>query len=494
MSVDFNVIPSGVKTPLFYVELDNSMANTGEEKLKTLLIGQMIESGKATANKPVLVSSDSKGKELFGRGSQLARMNSAYRLNDAFGEVWAIPVADPSSGTKASATIKVTGTATASGTIYLYIGADLVRVDVPNKALHTDISVSIKDAINAHPDLPVTATEQTGTVTVSATGKGAYGNDIKVEVNRYGVAQNEELPEGINVLVSEMAGGNGSIDLDQVIEAMGDEGFEFIITPFNEKADLEKFTLLMNDQEGRWSPFKQIYGHVFTAKRGDAEGLSSFGKSFNDQHLTIIGVEKTLPNLSCEVLAAYVARCAGSAVNNPARPFQALQLFGIKPYQLGEGFNLSEQETLLSSGIATTRIGGSGLATSRAVTTYQRNAYGDVDNSYLDSETLFTLSRVIRELRREITSKLGRHSLVNDGVYYEPGQAITSPSEVKTLLIGSYQRMVERGWVENVKMFAKHLIVEKDKADPNRLNVVYPPDLVNQLRIVALRAQFRLDY
>lgn len=492
MPIDFNVIPSGVKTPLFYVEFDNSMANTGEEKLKTLLIGQMVDSGKATAYKPVLVSSDSKGKELFGRGSQLARMNSLYRLNDAYGEVWAIPVADPSGGTKASATIKVTGTATASGTIYLYIGAELVRVDVANKAVHTDISASIKDAINARPDLPVTATDQTGTVTVSATGKGAYGNDIKIEVNRYGVAQNEELPEGINVQVSEMAGGNGTINLDKVITAMGDVGFEFIITPFNEKADLDKFTLLMNDVSGRWSPTKQIYGHVFTAKRGDAEGLASFGKSFNDQHLTIIGVGKAHPNLSCEVLAAYAARCATSAVNNPARPSHSQQLLGISPYKLGEAFEGTELETLLSNGIATAVVGGGGLMTSRAVTTYQRNAYGDPDNSYIDSETLFTSARVVRELRREVTSKLGRHSLVDDGEYYEPGQAITSPSEIKTILISAYNNMVKRGWVENAKWFAKNLTVERSLVDKSRVNVLFPPDYVNQLRIVAVKNQFRV--
>ena len=48
--------------------------------------------------------------------------------------------------------------------------------------------------------------------------------------------------------------------------------------------------------------------------------------------------------------------------------------------------------------------------------------------------------------------------------------------------------------VENSQAFKDNLIVELDPNDPNRLNVLYPPDLINQLRIFAVLAQFRLQY
>ena len=38
--------------------------------------------------------------------------------------------------------------------------------------------------------------------------------------------------------------------------------------------------------------------------------------------------------------------------------------------------------------------------------------------------------------------------------------------------------------VENADLFAKYLIVERNQDDPNRLDVLLPPDLVNQLRKV----------
>lgn len=51
MSVSFNTIPSGIRVPLFYAEMDNSAAATPTSQTASLLIGQMGE-GKAEAGKP----------------------------------------------------------------------------------------------------------------------------------------------------------------------------------------------------------------------------------------------------------------------------------------------------------------------------------------------------------------------------------------------------------------------------------------------------------
>ena len=52
----------------------------------------------------------------------------------------------------------------------------------------------------------------------------------------------------------------------------------------------------------------------------------------------------------------------------------------------------------------------------------------------------------------------------------------------------------DKAIVENTALFAKYLIVERNKDDPNRVDVLLPPDLVNQLRIFAVLAQFRLQF
>ena len=85
MAISFSNVPAGIRVPLFYAEVDNSLANTAVTDLKVLLIGQKTDAGTAEVNKPVLVTSVSSGRELFGVGSQLALMNAAYRSNDQFG-------------------------------------------------------------------------------------------------------------------------------------------------------------------------------------------------------------------------------------------------------------------------------------------------------------------------------------------------------------------------------------------------------------------------
>lgn len=48
--------------------------------------------------------------------------------------------------------------------------------------------------------------------------------------------------------------------------------------------------------------------------------------------------------------------------------------------------------------------------------------------------------------------------------------------------------------MENFDLFQQYLIVERNVSDPNRLDVLFPPDYVNQLRVFAVLNQFRLQY
>ena len=158
-------------------------------------------------------------------------------------------------------------------------------------------------------------------------------------------------------------------------------------------------------------------------------------------------------------------------------------------------FTMTERNTLLYDGIATSVVSSDGtVRIERAVTTYQKNVHDQVDTAFLDSTTLATLAYVLRDLRAAITSKYGRHKLANDGTRFGAGQAIITPLIARGEIVARYTALEELGVVENRKAFKAALIVERNATDPNRLDVLYPPDLVNQLRIFAVLAQFRLQY
>ena len=162
MSVSFNTIPSGIRVPLFYAEMDNSQAATPTSQTASLLIGQMIEVGTAEAGKPVFVSTAAMAKSLFGRGSMLARMVDAYRKVDSFGQLVCIPVADGEDAGAASGKAEISGTALEAGTLSFYVGGERVQVAVAEGDTASKIAKSLGDAITVVKDLPVTASANEG--------------------------------------------------------------------------------------------------------------------------------------------------------------------------------------------------------------------------------------------------------------------------------------------------------------------------------------------
>jgi len=145
MSISFNTIPSGIRVPLFYAEMDNSAAYTPTNTSQSLLIGQKLESGTAEEGVPVTVSTVAMAKKLFGRGSMLARMVDAYRTVDSFGQLVCIPLADGQSAGAAAGKVEITGTALEAGTLSFYIGGERLQVAVKEGDTGAQIAIALSD-------------------------------------------------------------------------------------------------------------------------------------------------------------------------------------------------------------------------------------------------------------------------------------------------------------------------------------------------------------
>lgn len=498
MSISFNNIPANLRVPLFYAEMDNSQAGYFTQNKRTLLIGQKLAAGSGAFNTPLLVSSSDQAKQLFGVGSMLARMHEMYRQQDTIGEVWCIAVADAGAGVASTGTITVTGPATAAGTINLYIAGQRVQVGVAAADAANAIATAISAAINAATGLPVTSTVATNVVTLTCRWKGLTGNDIQITDSFRGQAGGEVLPAGVALAYTGsgfLSGGATNPTLTgSVIPAMGDEEYDYIVHPYTDSASLDALDAELNDTTGRWAYNRQIYGHAYTALRGSLATLQAAGVLRNGQHHTIAGVDVDTPNPVWEYAAAFGGVNAAALNVDVARPTQTLQLNGILTPRPGKRFIFNERQTLLNNGIATSYVAGGVLRVERAITTYQRNSFAQADPSYLDSETLHTSAHVIRYLRSRITQKYPRHKLANDGTRFGAGQAIVTPNVIRGELIAAYADLELDGIVENGEAFRANLIVERNNTNPNRLDVLLPPDYVNQLRIFAVLNQFRLQY
>lgn len=495
MTVPFNRLPSNQRAPFFYAEFDNSMANTATAVQRTLLIGQMLSAATAAPGIPQKVSSDSAVAGICGSGSMLHSMMTAYLANDISAELWILPLADGSTGTTAATgKLKVVTAAAATGVLSLYIAGMRVQLTVVSTDDNVAVAAAIAAVINGQSKLPVTAEVDpaaTDTVKLTAKNKGAHGNSIDIRLNYQGAAGGEETPQGMTLTITPMASGAGAPALTDALGNLQDRAFDFIVNPYSDTTSLDAVKEFLSDATGRWSYAQQLYGHSFGALAGTYGSLSAAGEARNNQHETLLGINGS-PTPAYIWAAALTGAIAPSLRNDPGRPTQTLTISGVLAPPLEERFMLTERNNLLYSGISTFTVADDGsVQVEKTITTYQKNKFGDADDSYLNIETLFLLMFVTRFLRTQITSKFSRMKLANDGTRFAPGSAIVTPNVIRAELIAQYRTLEYNGYVQDAAAFAKTLLVERNSSNTKRIDVLWTGTLIDQLEIFALLNQWR---
>jgi len=490
MAISFDQIPSDIRVPFAYVEFSPTRSSTSATILKytSLVMGQMLTAGTATPDVPVLVTSADQAKTLFGQGSMLHHMAQAYFQDNKYTETWFLPVSDSGGGAAATGQLTITGPATAAGTIYLYIGGRLTQVAVANGDTASAIATAVAAALTANADLPVTAAVN-GTdnfkVDLTARHKGTLPNTIDVRVN---YQDDEALPSGVAISVTAMSGGSGDPTLTTAIANMGDEWYNVIAFPWTDATNLTAIETELLDRAG---PLRMIDGVAIGAKSGNLSALQTLGASRNSQYMSISGLYNC-PTPSYEVAANNAGVAAYYLPIDPARPLQTLPLTWVKPPKPVDRFTTSERNTLLYDGIATVKTDAGGVVRiENQITTYQTNALGADDDSYLQVNSVATLMYLRYDFRTYFAIKYPRHKLASDAANVGPGQAIITPKVAKAESIALFRSWESKGLVEDVDQFKADLVVEIDAANPNRLNFLLPPNLVNQFRILAAQIQFR---
>lgn len=487
MAISYDRVPANLRVPGVYAEISNTNALSGAQRLvyRRLIIATMLASGTAVAGVPVRCLSEPAASGLFGAGSVAHGMVAAAIANDAFTDLFVLPLADPAAGAAATSTLTVTGAATAPSTLSLYVAGRRVQVGIASADTPTLAAGKIIAAVNALTSLPVTAANTAGVVTFTAKNKGATGNDLEVRANYNG----EQSPAGLTMVITAFAGGTGNPDITAALAALGDSWFQAWATAYTDTPNL---VAIETDQYNRWGPMRESEGHVFGAIRGTYSAVAAIGMARNSEHLTLVQSIKE-PTPAYEKAAETMSIYAQAVANDPARPVQNLPYLWSMPAIESDRLTTTERNVLLYDGVATTKVSAGGvMQAERLITTYKTNTAGGNDVSFLDSETQATLLYARHDLKDRILRKFPRSKLADDGNRFGPGQEIVTPKSFKAELVAWAMEMVEIGIFENIDSFKSLTFSERDLGDRNRLNNLIVPDLVNQLRIVANKIQFIL--
>jgi phage tail sheath gpL-like len=362
---------------------------------------------------------------------------------------------------------------------------------------------------NIRMGFPVVATVAGAVVTLTARHAGSYGNAIRIESG----LQGETDPAGVAVSYAggaavsgtinaayTLGSGSGEVDLAAALALLGTLNAEWISGPWGATAQLNATqTFLANSGTGRWSPVVQQGGHYITALPGTLTTLTTAGAARNDPHATILGIRNipAAPWVVAAAVAGVVARSKNlgaplSQATEIARPLQTIALDGIlAPYNYSDYWARADRESLYRNGIAAYTVSVDGtVRLERLVTTYQTNPYGTPDTTWLDVETLAISQYVGRYMRHRIESLYPRCVLVDENP--NNNQGVATPSGVRASIIHAYTELAGASLVENVALFAKYLIVNRD-SDPNRLDAFLPVDVANQLRVFAANVTIYLQ-
>jgi len=189
--------------PITTITLNNANLKRQPGARIPLILAQGLATGNFTSGK--LVTDIANGIDvattLCGAGSIGQLMIDGFKKKNT-GRLDAIIVSDNGSGVAATGSIVFSGTPTTSGTFNITIGSYLLNryeIAVTTSSTSTTLGDALVASITADTKSPVTASNSTGTVTITAKNKGTEGNKIGFQI--------DGAVAGVSIALTAMASG-----------------------------------------------------------------------------------------------------------------------------------------------------------------------------------------------------------------------------------------------------------------------------------------------
>ena len=487
-----------------FMNQDNSIAQGGLflSTNKLLVLGQQLGAGIAPVNTGVQIASPAMGALYYGNQSMLHNMLKRVfdQVQGQGVQVWAMGQTDANGASKAAGSVVVGGAPTQGGTLAFYVAGERVQVVVTAGQSTSSIAAALQAAcaaISTNVFFTVTVdAANTSKVDFTALHGGTLYNGLDL---RDSYMLGEELPVGMTLTYALPTGGAGDPAITNAIAAMGAQRWAKIAMPYNDSANL---TLLSNELSRRFQPTVQLDGiaHAWNNQpAGSGSGLSNlltFGAAWNPALISLKGSQGMLAPAFC-LAARSAARAAAAANIDPPRQLRTLQLYNELLPALADRFTPDEIEDLLEDGVAVDAPDASGLmADVRSVTLYKTNAFGAPDISFRDVETMEALAAIRADVRAWVPTAYPRWKLADDaeGTDSGNGTQMMTPKYMRGALATRGKLWAKAGWIQDWPDFVTLLNttggVTRDNNDPDRLNALINPAIVNNFRTFAVDNQF----
>ncbi len=489
-NVSFRDIPDDIRVPGQNIEIDSSRADTGLPPLpnKIVIVGQKLAAGTAVTTPPteVQISTPGEATALGGRGSLLAQMAADVFAGDPYAKVTVIAVVDLPAGNAAAGAIAVTGPATESGTIPLYVEGARVQVGVTKGDTAIAIAANIAAQINANLDLllsvPIAPT--TASVAVVARHKGETGNDLDL---RYCFYSGERLPAGVGLTITAMSGGSGNPDVGPLLGAIRGDDRIRLVNPWTDAVNMGE---VESDFLTRYGPMYMQESHSFSCVSGTFGTYNTYLNSRNSFNSSVLPREGNMIS-PWRLAARATALAARRGASDPARPYTGMVLNGFPAPAERDRFDKPTRNNLLKNGGSSFRYAKDGSMQLEIIaTTYKTNGAGVATKAYFKLQSKWGADYFRYAWATMIAIKFPDYKLANDDTNFAPSQPIVTPKVLSLHTLALYKDLEFAGQVENYASFKQTLLMMRSLSNVNQVNSIAAPDLVNQFDVFAAQIQF----
>jgi phage tail sheath gpL-like len=486
-TISFNEIPYNLQVPGSFFEVRPNYSQSGlvGYPAKGLIIGQMLAAGSAKPNVSYPLYSAKQAATLFGAGSVAANMAAFWIAANPYTSIDIMGVPDAGESVHAVGSIVITGTATASGTLAVYIAGNRIAVGVAAGDTAAAIATNLFEDIGALPDPTVIgatpANGTPGTVGLTAFHGGTLGNQIDIRTN---YQQGDITPAGVTVTITAMATGATDPTITAALGAIATTWYTDIVTPWNDTTNVGALEAALETRYMAMGKLDSVaYGVITGASQG---AIISAKGALNSRFRSLIGVQNA-PQPSWIWAAAFAAIGAYYLAADPARQLKGLVLPGILAPAGADQFDLDEQQAFLAGGISTFTVQTDGtVALQRVVTEYLLNPDGIPDTAWHDIMTPRVCSRIRYDWIGYVDLTYPRCKLAPDGslaAEYDP--TVVTPSRMKSSWAGRSKIYEQNGWIVNSSVTAAASVFQINANNKNRLDADQTINIIGNEMILA---------
>jgi len=342
------------------------------------------------------VTSATEAASLYGYGSPIhLAVRQLFPTNgDGVGTipVTVYPLEDDGSGVAAAGDITPSGVSSGTASFRVRVNEiDSEDFVVSDGDAVADITAAITAAINAVLEMPVTATDNTTDVGLTAKWKGTSGNDLTVEV----IATSEDTT-GVSYAITQPTGGLVNPDVDTALSQVGNV-WETMVLNCLDIADTTALDAYQTFGDGRWGALVRKPLVVFT---GNTATTVTAATTVSDARKTDrVNSQLVAPGsgeLPLVVAARQLARIAKVANNNPPQDYGSQAATGLEPGADGDQWTYADRDSAVKKGSSTVEVKDGVVNISDVVTFYHPS--GDPIPAYRYVVDIVKLQNIIFNL------------------------------------------------------------------------------------------------